>query len=123
MTDRTGHHALPDYVQYEMGGEWTQTSLKSVLNVSYQSIVALFGPPNSETTDGKTDAQWVITFWRFGEFPTPATIYNYKDGRSYCGENGKDTDKIRRWHVGEREADVVGYIASMLLNPGIGLSP
>ena len=35
-----------------------------------------------------------------------ATIYNWKDGKNYCGEDGKDVEEITHWHVGGSKMQV-----------------
>ncbi len=50
-------------------------------------------------SEHKTDAQWYIE--------TPfgiCTIYNYKDGKNYCGKNGLALKDITNWHLGGLDA-------------------
>jgi|7_EtaG_2_1085326.scaffolds.fasta_scaffold163101_3 hypothetical protein len=71
------------------------------VDVEYKRIVELFGEPNSEGDDYKTDAEW--------QFSTPfgvATLYNWKDGKNYnggcehCDCGGLDVEDITDWHIG-----------------------
>lgn|SRR5574340_341333 len=66
------------------------------IDVSYLSIVACFGEPTGQGDGYKVDAEWRILF----EDDTYATIYNYKDGKNYCGAEGKDVTEITDWHIG-----------------------
>ena len=74
------------------------TSLKGYVDVSYATLIEMFGEP-LEGDGYKTDAEWVIAFKRNGG-TVYATIYNYKDGRNYCGEEGLDVEDITDWHIG-----------------------
>lgn len=70
--------------------------LVGYLDVSYAELVAAFGEPTPARDDYKSDAEW-----RFDtEQGAPVTIYNYKDGRNYLGDEGLDVSEIRDWHVG-----------------------
>lgn len=79
------------------------TSLRGHAAVAYQTLVDLFGEPNTEPSfDGKTDAEWYLA--------TPdgvATIYNYKDGPSY---GGGPVAKITDWHIGGYTDAVVPHV-------------
>lgn len=74
----------------------TGTSLVGYINISYAVLKKVFGSPT--TGDGyKVDAEWNILF----ADGTVATIYNYKDGKNYCGaRKGTSKTKITNWHVG-----------------------
>jgi hypothetical protein len=58
----------------------------------------------------KTDAEWEIKF----EDGSIATIYNWKDGKNYCGHSGLKTVNIRDWHIGGFSSGVVNYIKQAL---------
>jgi hypothetical protein len=69
------------------------TSLQGVISVSYADVCKVFGKEH----DGcKIDAEWCVKF----SDGTIATIYNYKDGKNYCGESGLETSNITNWHIG-----------------------
>lgn len=71
------------------------TFFQGYIDVSYQRLVEIFGEP--QESDGyKVDAQWNLIF----SDKTVATIYNYKDGKNYLGDDGDDVKDIRDWHVG-----------------------
>jgi len=75
----------------------TGTSLQGYLDANYADLVEVFGIPNPENCDNyKTDAEWNIQFLD----GTVATIYNYKDGKNYCGAEGLEVDDIKNWHIG-----------------------
>lgn len=99
--------------------EWQQliagTSLRGYVNpFSYAELVAAFGEPMTGTDQGgKVDAEWLIR-WPDG---VVATIYNYKDGPNYLGDEGTQVEQITEWHVGgypHGSVDVVQRIADVL---------
>lgn len=73
-----------------------RTSLQGYIDASYEELVAVFGEPDRVCDEYKVDAEWTIRF----ENGVVATIYNYKDGKHYCGEEGLDVEDIRDWHIG-----------------------
>ncbi len=92
--------------------EVSGTHLQGYISVGYEDLVKTFGEPFYG--DGyKSDAEWSICF----EDGTRATIYNYKNGKNYCGDNGLETHRINEWHIGgfdnkavERVLEVVGAV-------------
>ena len=73
----------------------------------YSTLVAMFGEPLKEGYDDyKSDAEWHIFF----DDCTRATIYNYKNGQNYCGEDGTPTEEIDCWNVGGVNGDAVKRI-------------
>jgi len=77
----------------ETGG----SHLQGGVDASYAELVALFGEPG-EGDGSKVDARWALRF----DDPrrTVATVYNYKDGPAYLGDEGTPVARIREWHVG-----------------------
>lgn len=74
------------------------THLQGEMIISYDSLVHLFGQPLDG--DGyKTQAEWVIQF----EDGTVATIYDWKLGACYLGEDeGIPAMEVDSWHIGGR---------------------
>lgn len=71
------------------------TSYKGEIDISYDKLVKIFGNPHHN--DGyKTEAEWMLKF----KDGTIATIYDYKEGKSYNGPSGKKVEDIRDWHIG-----------------------
>lgn len=94
--------------KYTIGGEVDGTSLRGYVETEYSTLCVLFGSP--DTTDGyKTDAEWRIT-----TDAGVATIYNYKDGKAYNGEDGTPTEKIKEWHIGGHTTEVSRIINSIV---------
>lgn len=85
------------------------TCLQGYVYANYTDLVECFGQP--EEGDGyKVDAEWVLQF----SDGVVATIYNYKDGKNYCGDEGLDVHDITDWHVGGRSARAVANVDAML---------
>tara|TARA_R100000388_G_scaffold18765_1_gene14472 strand:+ start:142 stop:510 length:369 start_codon:yes stop_codon:yes gene_type:complete len=85
----------------------SRTSFKGHLNCSYQHLVASLGEPlKSDCIGGKSDANWELEFG-YGEV---ATIYNWKNGTNYLGEDGQLTENITDWHIGGHSKDVVRLV-------------
>lgn len=86
------------------------TSLQGYVVADYYNLVRLFGNP--EPGDGnKTDAEWRIKF----QDGTIATIYNWKNGRSYRGSDGTPTPAITTWNIGgisQLSSDLVHQLLS-----------
>jgi hypothetical protein len=43
-----------------------------------------------------------------------ATIYNWKNGKNYCGEMGEPVEKMTYWHIGGKNELVVIWIYKAL---------
>lgn len=84
------------------------TSGKGCISATYAKLVEAFGEP-MEGDQKKVDAIWVIKF----EDDTIATIYNYKDGKNYLGEVGREVEEITYWHVGGHDEKVVAMIQDL----------
>lgn len=89
--------------------EWTSTSLQGYVDASYKQIVKVFGKPGDGDGE-KVDAEWEIIF----EDGTVATIYNYKDGKNYNGEEGTKTEDITDWHIGGTDKKAVERVNEAL---------
>ena len=85
------------------------TCLQGVLNTSYGEILEKFGLPTI-SDQYKVDALWCIEF----SDGIIATIYNYKDGICYLGEDGLPVDNIRDWQVGGYDPRALAYIQAIL---------
>lgn len=82
------------------------------LNVSYAGLVDVLGEPGGNSDPYKQDAEWLL------EFPdgTVATVYNYKDGRAYLGDEGKPVEEITDWHVGGHHPDALRLVTELVQN-------
>ena len=76
--------------------ELSGTHLQGHIECAYAELVKAFGEPILiAKPDMKTDAEW------HGRIDGEVfTIYNYKDGKNYLGEDGLEVLKITYWHIG-----------------------
>lgn len=85
------------------------SSLQGLVHAKYSDMCRVFGEPMDG--DGhKVDAEWVVLF----DDGVMATIYNWKDGKNYCGEYGMDVKDITEWHVGGHSVMAVAKVAKLV---------
>tara|TARA_Y100000593_G_C4317736_1_gene341828 strand:+ start:2654 stop:3250 length:597 start_codon:yes stop_codon:yes gene_type:complete len=85
--------------------------LQGYVDANYNVLVKLFGKPSDWFDDYKSDAEWIVEF----EDGKSCTIYNYKDGKNYCGdEDGLEVWEIRGWHIGGEDKVVVDRIQQIV---------
>ena len=85
------------------------SSLQGYIDADYKVLVKVFGKAGVGD-EYKTDAEWELKF----SDGTYATIYNYKDGKNYCGKSGLAKTQIREWHVGGSSSKAVRCVEAML---------
>ena len=85
------------------------TSLQGYITADYDTLEKLFGTP-TEGDGYKIDAEWSIEF----KDGTVATIYNWKDGKNYCGAEGIPVNDIKNWHIGGKTHRAVNLIIDTL---------
>ncbi len=73
------------------------TSLQGYIKASYEQLLQTFGEPNPKLCDNyKTDVEWAFKF----ADGTVATLYNWKNGKNYNGDDGLELNHIYEWNVG-----------------------
>jgi len=85
------------------------TSYKGTISANYIDLEDTFGEP-LEGDDYKTDAEWVVSFTVGDSQTVIATIYNWKNGKNYCGRDGDDVLDIREWNVGGHDPICVALV-------------
>lgn len=91
-------------------GKVSGTHLVGYLSAfSYHDIVSVLGEP-SEGDGYKTDAEWIIE----GTDGTVATIYNWKNGRNYNGDDGWEVEDITEWNVGGLSHKAIALVEEAL---------
>jgi len=88
------------------------TCLQGYICASYKSLVTKLGPPSDNYDDYKSDAEWHIEF----EDGAVATIYNWKDGKNYCGDEGLELSEITEWHIGGKTPRVEAWVNDYINN-------
>jgi hypothetical protein len=96
-------------IKYARGMEVDMTCFQGEFNLPYKDIVKVFG---KETTNG--DGYKVQAEWHIVTEDGVATIYDYKEGKSYCGKDGIPKSKVTRWHIGGASNKVVPHILKAL---------
>jgi hypothetical protein len=87
------------------------THLQGYINCSYDDLVHALGYPlDSGFDDYKSDAEWHIFF----DDGMVATIYNWKNGKNYLGDQGYNLCDIPQWNVGGRNPEVVERVAFLI---------
>ncbi len=73
------------------------TYLQGYVKATYEQLLKAFGSPHMDQCDNyKTDVEWAFKF----ADGTVATIYNWKNGKNYLGEEGLELNDIDEWNVG-----------------------
>ena len=84
------------------------TCLQGHIETTYKKLKSIFGTPFKG--DGyKIQAEWFIS--------TPdgiATIYDYKEGKNYCGKDGISKTEVTNWHIGGHKPEVAEWIKKII---------
>ena len=84
-----------------------RTHLQGAIVCTFAELVTAFGNPMKDGFDDyKSDAEWNVQF----ENGTVATIYNYKNGKNYCCDQGLEVWEITQWNIGGHEMDCVHHV-------------
>ena len=85
------------------------THLVGNIRLGYNKLVELFGEP-LEGYDYKTDAEWALEIETETGKTVIATIYNWKNGKNYLGQEGPATENITRWNIGGHSTEAAELI-------------
>lgn len=97
-----------------IGGDPNGTYLQGHLNCTYAEVCAILGTEDEDGGDSyKVDAEWVRTLKLPDGESLVFTLYNYKDGKNYLGDEGFEKEQITDWHIGGRDPKVVGLVQSL----------
>ena len=78
------------------------TCLQGEIHLSFQDLVDIFGQPEDISSTGKSDVQWAIEI-----DGVVATIYNWKNGPAYTGDDSIEVERIRDWNIGGHSQSAV----------------
>jgi len=90
------------------------THLQGHIKCSYDRLTELLGEP-MEGDGYKVDAEWALQF----DDDTISTIYNWKNGKSYCGDRGLSVENINEWNIGGISINAVSHVNNILGDKGI----
>ena len=85
------------------------THLQGEFETTFDKLVETFGDPTNGD-DYKCDAEWEIEFEKQNGDLVVATIYNWKDGKNYCGASGDEVEDITNWHIGGADNVVTNFV-------------
>lgn len=85
------------------------TCYQGEIETTFSKLRKVFGDP--QEGDGyKVQAEWAIEF----EDGLVATIYDWKLGPDYLGDEGIPPEDVVIWNIGGDEEDAVGYVKKAL---------
>jgi hypothetical protein len=87
----------------------TGSCLQGYIASDYNKLVSLFGEP-CEGDAYKIDAEWIIKF----DDGSITTIYNWKNGKNYCGNEGEAVENMTEWHVGGHRKEALWMLMELL---------
>jgi hypothetical protein len=97
------------------------THLQGYIECSYDDLVNTFGTPTIEGgMETKIEVEWELTFiesTRTDDNHEVVTIYNWKNGKRYCGEEeGLEVQDIKQWHIGGHRRYAVDLVHDAIKN-------
>ena len=72
-----------------------------VEDLPYDMLIEAIGLPNSKGDEYKIDIMWCGTIDGH-----PFTVYNWKNGINYCGEDGQLIQDMTHWNVGGHDKEI-----------------
>jgi|TARA_E500000178_G_scaffold334409_1_gene370260 hypothetical protein len=99
----------------------TGTHLEGYIECSYEDLVGAFGNPTFEGgIETKIEVEWNLTFiesTRTDDNHEIVTVYNWKNGKRYCGEEeGLDPQDIKEWNIGGKRRYAVDLVHDAIKN-------
>ena len=94
------------------------TSLQGYITFDYATLVQVFGNETSEGDGYKVDAEWELEF----SDGVVATIYNWKNGKNYCDDDGLEVSEMTEWHVGGYSKQAVVNVTKLVLSTLVSLA-
>jgi hypothetical protein len=96
-------------------GTWG-THRQGDIVMEYDKLVEVLGEPLEGSCDYKTQCEWFIEFKPKNSPNQIATIYDWKLGKQYLGEEeGEDKENIMYWNVGGFNNIVIKYLTSLFM--------
>lgn len=94
------------------------TSYRGRFIMPYELLIHALGSPHwsymddDNAVEDKVDVEWVFKF----DDGDIVTIYNWKNGKAYLGEEGLHPEEITEWHVGGHDNTVVYRLSEYMNN-------
>ena len=101
-------------MKLEKNNNMDGTHLVGRVETTYKNLVEKLGPPHHDyqTEPNKTSVEWSL---RFPKTNDVVTIYNWKDGKNYLGDDeGDEIENITDWHIGCYNSKVVPMIKEVI---------
>lgn len=83
-------------------------------DVTFAELTDVLGKSHN-TDDYKSDWEWDIYF----DDGRRATVYNYKDGPHYTGDDSIGPDDVAEWHIGGADTDILERLRALFPNATI----
>ena len=90
------------------------TAVQDYINTSYDNLVNHFGEPTIETDGYKTSSEWHVEVEKSGVIQGVVTIYDYKQCKTYAGDDGLDSKHITEWHVGAKNHKLANLVINLI---------
>jgi hypothetical protein len=87
------------------------TCLQGEIHIGFYDLVDIFGNPEDVSSTGKSDVQWAIEI-----DGVVATIYNWKDGPAYTGDDSIEVKRIHDWKIGGHTQSAVSLVLRKVSN-------
>ena len=97
------------------------TSGKGGFVCKYETLVRVLGEPLKGSDDFKTQAEWNIEY----KDGTITTIYDWKQGKGYLGEQGIEPEDVVEWNVGGNNPSkemTMEHLKDFFISKGYGIS-
>ena len=104
----------------DMRTDSTGTSGKGGFVCKYEMLVKVLGEPIKESSlDFKTQAEWNIEY----KDGTITTIYDWKQGKGYLGDEGIEPEDVVEWNVGgNHPTNSMEHLKDFFISKGYGIS-
>ena len=87
------------------------TCLQGEIHIGFYDLVDIFGDPEDVSSTGKSDVQWSIEI-----DGVVATIYNWKNGPAYTGDDSIEVERIHDWNIGGHTKSAVSLVLRKVSN-------
>ena len=92
------------------------SAVQDYINTSYHNLVNHFGKPTIKTDGYKTSSEWHVEIEKSGTVHGVVTIYDYKQCKTYAGDNGLEPEQITEWHVGAKNHKLANLVINLIDN-------